>query len=74
MDYPYIRIQAATDNEDHTIAVDVRVQSEFITLDETALAHTVQQWLLDNVEPVTSTTAEHRDQTFPVTPLPPLNA
>ena len=72
MDYPYIRIQAATDNEDHTIAVEVNVQSEFITIDETALAHTIEQWIRDNVEQVTSTTAERREQTFPVTPLPPL--
>lgn len=74
MDYPYIRIQAATDNEDHTIAVDLHVQSEFITIDETALAHTIEQWLRDNVQQVVSTTAEHRDQTFPVTPLPPLGS
>lgn len=74
MDYPYIRIQAATSNEDHTIAVDLAVQSEFITIDETALAHSIQQWLVDNVEQVVSTTAERREQTFPVTPLPPLGS
>lgn len=72
MDYPYTRIQATTDSEDRTISVDLSVQSEFITIDEAALAHTIQQWLLDNVQQVVTTTAERRDQVFPVTQLPPL--
>ena len=72
MDFPYIAIQASTNNEDHIIYADMQVRSEFIQIDEAALAQHVQQWFLDNVPEVVSTTAEHREQTFPVTQFPPL--
>ncbi|MEU5323016.1 hypothetical protein AB0G67_40630 [Streptomyces sp. NPDC021056] len=72
MDYPYIRIQAQTSNEDQSLTVAVHVQSEFFPIDEAGLAQTVQQWLLDNVPQVTTTTAERREQAFPVTQLPSL--
>lgn len=72
MDFPYTRIEGQTDTEDHKVFVDLRVFSEFFPIDEAALTQVIQQWLLDNVTPVVSTTAERREQVFPVTQLPPL--
>lgn len=73
-DYPYTRITARTDREDATAFVTINVQSEFFPVDSAALTAHVQQWMLDNVPEVVATTAEHREQTFPVTTLPPLPA
>lgn len=72
MDYPYIRVQAQTSNEDQTLFVNVHVQSEFFPIDEAGLTQAIQQWLIDNVPQVTTTTAERREQVYPVTTLPPL--
>lgn len=72
MDYPHNAIIAKTDSEDRQAFVSVHVQSEFFPIDEAALTQVVQQWLLDNVPEVTSTTAQRREQVFPVTDLPPL--
>lgn len=72
MDYPYNRILAQTTNEDQSLTVLVHVQSEFFPIDEAGLTQTIQQWLLDHVDQVTATTAERREQTYPVTTLPPL--
>lgn len=72
MDYPYNRIQAQTANEDQNLFVSIHVQSEFFPIDEAGLTQTIQQWLLDHVDQVTATTAERREQTYPVTTLPPL--
>ncbi|WP_399559590.1 hypothetical protein OIA45_48430 (plasmid) [Streptomyces chartreusis] len=72
MDYPYNRIEGQTNTEDHRVFVDVHVFSEFLPVDEAALTQVIQQWLLDNVPEVVSTTAQRREQTFPITDLPPL--
>jgi hypothetical protein len=45
------------------------VQSEYTQIDETALAHVIGQWLVDNSGYVTSYTAERHEQLFPVTPI-----
>lgn len=74
MEYPHNRITAQTTNEDTTAYVSIYVQSESFPIDEAALTAHVQQWLLDNVTQVVATTAERREQTFPVTALPPLPA
>lgn len=72
MDYPYNRVSAQTSNEDQTLFVSVHVQSEFFPIDEAGLTQAIQQWLIDNVPQVTTTTAERREQVYPVTTLPPL--
>lgn len=72
MDYPYNLVQAQTSNEDTRVNVYMQVQSEYVTVDETALAHIIQQWLATNVPNVVSTMAERHEQVFPVTALPPL--
>jgi hypothetical protein len=72
VDYPYTRIQGQTANEDQTLFVNVHVQAEFFPIDEAALTRVIQQWLLDNVPQVTATTAERREQIYPVTTLLPL--
>jgi len=72
MDYPCNLISANGSGEEDPARIYVSVQSEYIQIDETALAHGIQQWLLDNVPEVVSTSAERREQLFPVTPLPPL--
>jgi hypothetical protein len=72
VDYPYNRIEGQTNTEDHRVFVDVHVFSEFLPVDEAALTQVIQQWLLDNVPEVVSTTAQRREQTFPITDLPPL--
>lgn len=72
MDYPYNRITGQSSSEDASAFVSVHVQSEFFTVDEGALTAVVQQWLLDNVPEIVSTTAERREQTFPITQLPSL--
>ncbi|QLJ06747.1 hypothetical protein HZZ00_37580 (plasmid) [Streptomyces sp. NEAU-sy36] len=72
MEYPFNRITGQTNRDDTTVYVSIYVQAEYLTIDEAALTAAVQQWLLAQVPAITSTTAERRDQTFPVTPLPPL--
>lgn len=72
MDYPYSTITAKSDNEDASAFVYVHVQSEFWPIDEAALTAAIQQWLLENVPEVIATTAQRREQVFPVTDLPPL--
>jgi len=72
VDYPYNRVSAQTSNEDQTLFVSVHVQSEFFPIDEAGLTQAIQQWLIDNVPQVTTTTAERREQVYPVTTLPPL--
>ncbi|MCX4885854.1 hypothetical protein [Streptomyces sp. NBC_00847] len=69
MEFPFNLIQGRR-TEDDVIRVYVNVQSEYTQIDETGLAHTIQAWLSDNVEGVTSTAAERHEQLFPVTPLP----
>lgn len=71
-DYPYSRITGQSNREDASAFVTINVQSEFFPIDEDGLTAAVQQWLLDNVPDIVSTTAERREQTFPVTTLPPL--
>jgi hypothetical protein len=58
-------------DENNTI-VTVHVQSDNDRVDETALAHVIQQWLTDNGVGFASVTAERHEQLFPVTPIPPL--
>lgn len=72
MDYPYNQITGKTSSEDASAFVAFHVQSEFFSIDEDALTAAVQQWLLDNVPEIVATTAERREQTFPVTQLPSL--
>jgi hypothetical protein len=72
MEYPYNQITGQTSNEDYTATVYVHVQSEFFPIDETSLTAAVQQWLLNNVPEIISTTADRREQIFTTTPLPPL--
>lgn len=72
MDYPHSAITAHTTSEDWKAFVYVHVRSEFFPIDDAALTQVVQQWLLDNVAGIVSTTAERRDQVFPVTTLPTL--
>ena len=74
MEFPYNRIAAQTTNEDTTAYVSIYVQSDSFPVDEAGLTAHVQQWLLDNQPQVIATTAERREQTFPVTELPPLPA
>jgi hypothetical protein len=74
MEYPHCKITASSPNEDAKAFVYLHVQSEFFPIDEAALTAAVQQWLLGNVPEVIATTAERREQTYPVTPLPPLPA
>lgn len=68
-EFPYNLIEGY--GEADPVRVTVNVVSEYTQVDETALAHAVQQWLLDNVPYVTSTAAERHEQLFPVTPIPP---
>jgi hypothetical protein len=72
MEFPYSQITGQSSNEDYTASVYVHVQSEFFPIDEAALTAHVQQWLLDNVPAIVSTTAAQHEQVFPVTPLPAL--
>lgn len=74
MEFPYNTITGTSSSEDASAYVTIHVQAEFFPIDETALTAAVQQWLLDNVPEVIATTAERREQTFPVTQLPPLPA
>jgi hypothetical protein len=74
MEFPHNRITGQSARDDATVYVSLYVQSEYIPIDEAALTAVVQQWLLDHVPDIVSTAAERRDQTFPVTPLPPLPA
>ncbi|WP_416520016.1 hypothetical protein [Streptomyces achromogenes] len=74
MEYPHNHITGQTNREDATAFVTLYVQSEFFPIDESALTAHIQQWLLDNVPEIVATTAERREQTFPVTALPPLPA
>ena len=69
-DFPYNVIYG--NGQDDPIRVSVNVQSEYAQVDETALAHAIEQWLLDNVDYVTSTASERREHVYPVTQLPPL--
>lgn len=72
-DFPYNQIIGY--GEADPVRINVNIQSsEYTTVDETALAHTIQQWLLDNVPYVTSTSSERHEQLYPVTPLPPLGS
>lgn len=71
-DFPYNVIYGNGDAD--PIRVSVNVQSEYAQVNETALAHAIEQWLLDNVDYVTSTNSERREHTYPVTPLPPLGS
>jgi len=71
-DFPYNLILG--NGEADPVRVTVSVQSEYTTVDETALAHAIEQWLMDNVGYVTSTSAERHEQLYPVTPLPPLGS
>jgi hypothetical protein len=73
MDYPYSLISAESSRNVDPASVYVRVQSEFIQIDDVALTQAVQKWLLDNVPEVVSTIAERREQIYPVTQLPPLS-
>lgn len=72
MDYPYTMIGGQSSREVDPAYVYVHVQSEFISIDKDALTRSIQQWLLDNVEEIVTTTAERREVTYPVTQLPPL--
>ncbi|MET8585733.1 hypothetical protein ABZX39_33420 [Streptomyces collinus] len=74
MEFPHNRITAKTTNEDTTAYVSIYVQSDSFSIDEAGLTAAVQQWLLDNAPEVVATRAERREQTFPVTELPPLPA
>lgn len=70
MEYPYSLITADSSRNVDPINVTVRVQSEFIPIDDVALTKAIQQWLLDTVPDIVSVTAERREQIFPVTQLP----
>lgn len=70
--FPHNTITGLTDNEDYKVFVEVHVQSEFFPIDEAALTQVIQQWMLDSVPEVVATTAERREQVFPVTQLPSL--
>lgn len=72
MDYPSIRITGIPVNDENPAEVLVHTQTDIMHIDPAGLAHAIQQYLLDNVPDIESTTAEIRDQVFPVTPLPPL--
>ncbi|MEU8469603.1 hypothetical protein AB0F30_17045 [Streptomyces sp. NPDC029006] len=69
MEFPFNQITAQTSNEDSRVYVYINVQSEYAPVDETGLAHAVQQWLTANVPDVISTSAERHEQVFTVTPL-----
>jgi hypothetical protein len=70
-EFPYNLITAQTTNVDSRVYVSINVQSEYVTIDETALAQNVAQWLTENVPDVVSTSGERHEQVFTVTPLPP---
>lgn len=69
-DFPYNLIYGY--GKDDPLRITVNVQAEYTTIDETALTHHIEQWLLDNAPYVTSTSSERHEQLYPVTPLPPL--
>ena len=71
MDFPSNVLTCTSLNDENPTVVTVHVQSDNQRVDETALAHVIQQWLTDNVADVADVTAERHEQLFPVTPLPP---
>lgn len=72
MDLPYVTIGGHSSREVDPAYVYLHVSSEYIEIDENALTQAIQQWLLDNVPDIVSTTAERREVIYPVTQLPPL--
>lgn len=72
MDYPLIVITGQPVHDEMPPTVSVHTETENIQIDKAGLAHAIQQYLLDNVPDIASTTAEIREQTYPVTTLPPL--
>lgn len=72
MDYPLLLITCQPVHDEMPATVAVHTETENIQIDKAALAHVIQQYLLDNVPDIASTTAEIREQTYPVTALPPL--
>jgi hypothetical protein len=70
-DFPYQKITGQSSREDATAYIHVNVQSEYIPIDEIALTHAIEQWLLDNVPDIVSTSAERHEQVYTVTTIPP---
>lgn len=72
MDYPIIVITGQPVHDEVPATVTVHTHTENIQIDKAGLAAAIQQYLLDNVPDIAATTAEIREQTYPVTELPPL--
>ena len=72
MDYPLIVITGQPVTDELAPTVLVHTETENIVIDKAGLANVIQQYLIDTVPNIASTTAEIRDQTYPVTTLPPL--
>lgn len=72
MDYPQIVITGQPVHDEMPATVTVHTETENIVIDKAGLANAIQQYLIANVADISSTTAEIREQTYPVTALPPL--
>lgn len=72
MDYPILLITGQPVHDEQPATVAVHIETENILIDRAGLAAAIQKYLLDNVPDIASTTAEIREQTYPVTTLPPL--
>lgn len=70
MQYPYILINGRSGRDEDPARVYLHIQSEYIDVDEEALAQAVREWLVANVTDIVSTDAARHEQVFPVTPLP----
>jgi len=71
MEFPSNVFTCASKFDENPTIVTVHVVSDGNRVDEEALAHVIQQWLIDNGPTYTSVTAERHEQLFPVTPIPP---
>lgn len=72
MEFPSNVFTCASLYDENPTVVTVHVWSDNSRVDETALAHVIQQWLIDNGPSFASVTAERHEQVFPITPIPPL--
>jgi hypothetical protein len=72
MDFPSTVLTCTSNGDENPTVVTVHVQSDNQRVDEVALAHHIQEWLIQTGTDFASVTAARHEQIFPVTPLPPL--
>jgi hypothetical protein len=70
MEFPSNVFTCPSVHDENPTIVSVHVQSDNGRVDETALAHVIQQWLIDNGPDFASIIAERHEQIFPITPIP----